>query len=91
MLINKLTKIGLGVAIGALILGMLSACSSDSDVSSYTTLDSRGYSSTERLVSTKWVEDNLEYEKVKIMVNGAWIGIADDPYALYKFLQRKTI
>jgi len=67
MLNNKLTKLGLGVAIGALILGLLSACSSDSDVTSDTTLDSRGYSSTERLVSTKWVEDNLDNKSVKII------------------------
>ena len=30
-------------------------------------MDSRGYSSTERLVSTKWVADNLENENVKII------------------------
>ncbi|MEC9366065.1 MAG: sulfurtransferase [Chloroflexota bacterium] len=67
MLYNKLTKIGLSVAIGALVLGILSACSSDSDVSSDTTLDNRGYSSTERLVSTKWVEDNLDNKNLKII------------------------
>ena len=67
MIINRLSRIGFGVAIGALILGILGACSSDSNISSDTTLDSRGYSSTERLVSTKWVADNLENENVKII------------------------
>jgi DNA-directed RNA polymerase II subunit RPB2 len=29
------------------------------------------------------------YERVKIIVNGAWIGICDNPYELYKFLKMK--
>jgi len=67
MLIHKLTKLGLGMVIGALILGVLSACSSTSGVSEDTSLDSRGYSSTERLVSTKWVADNLDNNKVEVI------------------------
>ena len=67
MLIRKLTKMGLGMVIGALMLGVLSACSSTSDVSEDTSLDSRGYSSTERIVSTKWVADNLDNKNVKII------------------------
>ena len=39
MIINKLSRIGFGVAIGALILGILGACSSDSNISSDTTLE----------------------------------------------------
>ena len=67
MLIHKLTKIGLGMVIGALMLGVLSACSSTSNVSDDTSLDSRGYSSTERLVSTKWVADNLDNKNVRVI------------------------
>lgn len=29
------------------------------------------------------------YDKVKIIVNGAWVGISDDPYKLYEFLKKK--
>jgi len=29
------------------------------------------------------------YEKIKIIINGAWIGISDTPYKLYQFLKEK--
>jgi len=29
------------------------------------------------------------YEQVKIIINGAWIGISSDPYGLYQFLKTK--
>jgi DNA-directed RNA polymerase II subunit RPB2 len=35
------------------------------------------------------LEPNQLYEEVKVLINGAWIGITDTPIELYKFLKNK--
>ena len=45
----------------------LLACSSDKAPTQDSSLESRGYPSTNRLVTTKWVNDNLNNDNVKII------------------------
>ena len=63
---NIVFNIGLGslIIFGLLITG---ACTADDSVSSDTSLEDRGYASTARLVSTDWVNENLDNENVVII------------------------
>ena len=52
------------------ILALLSACGAlgmSNDVSQDTVLESRGYFSTKRLVTTEWVSENISHNSVKIV------------------------
>ena len=58
-------------ALGVILLATLSvallACSSGEVPKKDNALDSRGYASTSRLVTTEWVSDNLDNKNVKII------------------------
>ena len=49
--------------IGTFIIGVFFGCSSGDSDSSF---DQRGYSNTDILVSAEWLNDNLEYVKIKV-------------------------
>lgn len=57
----------LGVALLATLSVALLACSSGEVPTKDNALDSRGYASTSRLVTTEWVSDNLDNKNVKII------------------------
>ena len=57
----------LGVALLATLSVALLACSSSEVPKKDNALDSRGYASTSRLVTTEWVSDNLDNKNVKII------------------------
>ena len=60
----------LWVAISLAILSSFVGCAAlgmSNEVSQDTALESRGYASTDRLVTTKWVVDNLDNDNVKIV------------------------
>ena len=57
----------LGVVLLATLSVALLACSSSEVPKKDNALDSRGYASTSRLVTTEWVSDNLDNKNVKII------------------------
>ena len=57
----------LGVVLLATLSVALLACSSGEVPKKDNALDSRGYASTSRLVTTEWVSDNLDNKNVKII------------------------
>ena len=59
--------VGIGVALLATLSVALLACSSGEGPTKDNALDSRGYASTSRLVTTEWVSDNLDNKNVKII------------------------
>jgi len=58
-----------GVIISLTIFALLSGCGAlgFSKVSQDTSLDGRGYASTERLVSAQWLADNIDNDQVKVI------------------------
>ena len=58
------TKNMLGAILALTLVALLSGCAAlgFSKVSQDTSLDDRGYASTERLVSAKWMADNVDNE-----------------------------
>ncbi len=63
------TKNMLGAILALTLVALLSGCAAlgFSKVSQDTSLDDRGYASTERLVSAKWMADNVDNDKVKVI------------------------
>jgi thiosulfate/3-mercaptopyruvate sulfurtransferase len=67
MTIKKIMSILVTTSVATFLVASLMACSFGKAPSNDTSLDSRGYASTSRLVSTKWVNDNLDNKNVKII------------------------
>ena len=60
-------RIALGAILSALVLGVFGACAANNQVTKDTSLESRGYASTKRLVTTDWVAQNLDNDNVKVI------------------------
>ena len=63
---KKILWIAISIAILSTFVGC-AALGMSNEVSQDTALESRGYASTDRLVTTKWVVDNLDNDNVKIV------------------------
>ena len=63
---KKILWIAISLAMFSTFVGC-AALGMSNEVSQDTALDSRGYASTDRLVTTKWVVDNLDNDNVKIV------------------------
>ena len=46
---------------------LIAACGGDDEVAQVTGLDDRGYADTSRLVTTEWIEDNLDNDSVLLI------------------------
>ena len=55
---------GLMVLVALAGAALVAACGGDDEVEQATGLDDRGYHSTNRLVTTQWIEDNLDNDSV---------------------------
>jgi len=67
MSLKQTFKISIKSVTIALMVFSIVACSNSSEVATNATISSKGYHSTERIVSTAWVEDNLSKKNVKII------------------------
>ena len=62
---KKILWIAISLAMFSTFVGC-AALGMSNEVSQDTALDSRGYASTDRLVTTKWVVDNLDNDTVRL-------------------------